>query len=263
MQDAIAATDEAKKKLIDTRRSSIVGTNNYANLGEKLLEKPACKCAEIFKERAAEVAAAKSDEKVEIGSAKGAEAFEKLVEAAERGAGISALSAAMCKCGSAETSVKPLHIHRAVEHFEALRKASADFKEKTGSGPKIFLATMGPLVQHKIRADFIRGFFQVGGFDVIYPNGFQTPEEAAKAFAESGAKYAVICSTDDTYPELVPPVTKALKAAKPDGVVMLAGIPNPDFEQSYKDAGLDGSISIKSNNYQTLKSMLESLGVLK
>ena len=44
---------------------------------------------------------------------------------------------------------------------------------------------------------------------------------------------------------------------------MLAGIPNPDFEQSYKDAGLDGSISIKSNNYQTLKSMLESLGVLK
>lgn len=263
VQDAIAATDEAKKKLIDTRRSSIVGTNNYANLGEKLLEKPACKCAEIFKERAAEVAAAKSDEKVEIGSAKGTEAFEKLVEAAERGAGISALSAAMCKCGSAETSVKPLHIHRAVEHFEALRKASADFKEKTGSGPKIFLATMGPLVQHKIRADFIRGFFQVGGFDVIYPNGFQTPEEAAKAFAESGAKYAVICSTDDTYPELVPPVTKALKAAKPDGVVMLAGIPNPDFEQSYKDAGLDGSISIKSNNYQTLKSMLESLGVLK
>ena len=122
---------------------------------------------------------------------------------------------------------------------------------------------MGPLVQHKIRADFIRGFFQVGGFDVIYPNGFQTPEEAAKAFAESGAKYTVICSTDDTYPELVPPVTKALKAAKPDGVVMLAGIPNPDFEQSYKDAGLDGSISIKSNNYQTLKSMLESLGVLK
>ena len=30
-----------------------------------------------------------------------------------------------------------------------------------------------------------------------------------------------------------------------------------------KEAGYDGSISIKSNNYQTLKSMLESLGVLK
>lgn len=209
------------------------------------------------------MSAAKSGAKVDLGSAKGAEAIEKLVEAAGEGAGISALSKALCHCGSAETSVKPLEIRRAVEHFEALREASADFKEKTGSGPKIFLATMGPLVQHKIRADFIRGFFQVGGFDVIYPNGFQTPEDAAKAFAESGAKYAVICSTDDTYPELVPPVAKAIKAAKAGSVVLLAGIPNPDFEQSYKDAGLDGSISIKSNNYETLKSMLETLGVLK
>lgn len=263
VQDAVAATAAGKKKLIDTRRSSVVGTNNYANLGEKLLEKPACECEKIFKERAAEVSAAKSGAKVDLGSAKGAGAIEKLVGAACEGAGISALSKALCHCGSAETSVKPLEIRRAVEHFEALRKASADFKEKTGSGPKIFLATMGPLVQHKIRADFIRGFFQVGGFDVIYPNGFQTPEDAAKAFAESGAKYAVICSTDDTYPELVPPVAKAIKAAKAGSVVLLAGIPNPDFEQSYKDAGLDGSISIKSNNYDTLKSMLETLGVLK
>lgn len=263
VQDAVAATAAGKKKLIDTRRSSVVGTNNYANLGEKLLEKPACECEKIFKERAAEVSAAKSGAKVDLGSAKGAGAIEKLVGAACEGAGISALSKALCHCGSAETSVKPLEIRRAVEHFEALRKASADFKEKTGSGPKIFLATMGPLVQHKIRADFIRGFFQVGGFDVIYPNGFQTPEDAAKAFAESGAKYAVICSTDDTYPELVPPVAKAIKAAKAGSVVLLAGIPNPDFEQSYKDAGLDGSISIKSNNYETLKSMLETLGVLK
>lgn len=263
VQDAIAATAAGKKKLLDTRRSSVVGTNNYANLGEKLLEKPACECEKTFRERSAEVSAAKSGVKVDIGPAKGAEAFEKLVEAAGEGAGLSALSKAVCGCGGAETSVKPLEIRRAVEHFEALRKASADFKEKTGAGPKIFLATMGPLVQHKIRADFIRGFFQVGGFDVIYPNGFQTPEDAAKAFAESGAKYAVICSTDDTYPELVPPTAKALKAAKAGSVVLLAGIPNPDFEQSYKDAGLDGSISIKSNNYETLKSMLETLGVLK
>ena len=114
----------------------------------------------------------------------------------------------------------------------------------------------------KIRADFIRGFFEVGGFEVIYPNGFQSAEEAAKAFAESGAKYSVICSTDDTYPELVPAVTKAIKAAKADAVVLLAGIPSPDYEASYKEAGLDGSVNIKSNNYETLKSMLADLGVL-
>lgn len=260
VQDAVAKTDAAKKKLIDTRRASVVGTNNYANLGEQLLEKPECKCAEVFAARSAKVVADRVDVAVE--SAKGADLIVKLIEAADKGAGISALSSAICSCEGAETSVKALNIHRAVEHFEALRKASADYKAKNGHGPKLFLATMGPLIQHKIRADFIRGFFEVGGFEVIYPNGFQSAEEAAKAFAESGAKYSVICSTDDTYPELVPAVTKAIKAAKADAVVLLAGIPSPDYEASYKEAGLDGSVNIKSNNYETLKSMLADLGVL-
>ena len=72
----------------------------------------------------------------------------------------------------------------------------------------------------------------------------------------------VICSTDDTYPELVPSVTKAIKAAAPDAVVYMAGLPAADFEAAYKEAGYDGSISIKSNNYETLKTMLTALGVL-
>jgi len=187
--------------------------------------------------------------------------MEALIDAAKQGAGISALQKAVCKCNASE-EVKALDIRRAVEHFEAIRMASMDFKAKTGSAPKIFLATMGPLVQHKIRADFIRGFFEVGGFEVVYPNGFASADEAAKAFADSGCKYAVICSTDDTYPELVPAVTKAIKAAKADSVVYMAGIPAADFEASYKEAGLDGAVNIKSNNYETLKAVLTDLGVL-
>ena len=165
--------------------------------------------------------------------------------------------------GGGETvEAKPLAAHRAVEHFEALRRASAEFKKKNGFAPKIFLATMGPLVQHKIRADFIRGFFEVGGFDVVYPNGFESGEAAAKAFAESGAKYAVICSTDDTYPTLVPETTRAIKAVAPDATVYMAGVPAPEAEPAYKEAGYDGAVSIKSNNYETLKSILSALGVL-
>jgi len=261
VQDSIAQTAAGKKKLYDTRRSSVVGTNNYANLGEKLLEKGECKCAELFKARAEKVAALRKDVAVDLGGAKGADAIAKLVSAAEAGATISALESAICKCNSS-VEVKPLAIHRAVEHFEALRKASAEYKAKNGFGPKLFLATMGPLIQHKIRADFIRGFFEVGGFEVIYPNGFADGAEAAKAFAESGAKFAVVCSTDDTYPALVPDVVKSIKAVKPDAKVFLAGIPAPEAEPSYKEAGLDGSVNIKSNNYETLKSMLAEIGVL-
>ena len=86
--------------------------------------------------------------------------------------------------------------------------------------------------------------------------------QEAKAFAESGCKYAVICSTDDTYPELVPAVTKAIKELKGGAVVYMAGIPAADFEASYKEAGLDGAVNIKSNNFETLKAVLADLGVL-
>ena len=262
VQDEIASVCSGRKKLIDGRRSSIVGTNNYANMTEKPLEVPSRDCGALAKKLAGLAESSRKDVEICSEGKSGAELMEVLVKAASCGASIEALGNAVCSC-KGETSVKPLNIHRAVEHFEALRKASMDFKAKTGSGPKVFLSTMGPLVQFKVRADFIRGFFEVGAFDVIYPNGFETAEDAAKAFKESGAKYAVICSTDATYPELVPAVTKAIKAVSPEATVLLAGIPAPECEASYKEAGLDGSISIKSNNYETLKSMMAALGVLK
>ncbi len=262
VQAEIAATAAGRKKLYDTRRSSVVGTNNYANKLEKPLEKSADYSDEAIEKRVKQVAADRVDAEAATGGKAEGSKMAEAVAAAEKGASLAALAQIFCGCGGAETSVPALGIHRAVEHYEALRAASEKFKAEKGFAPKLFLATMGPLLQHKARADFIRGFFEVGGFDVIYPNGFQTPEEAAKAFAESGAKYAVICSTDDTYPELVPAVTKALKAAVPDSTVFMAGAPAPEAEPSYKQAGCDGAISIKSNNYETLKGILAALNVL-
>lgn len=261
VQDAVSKTAAARRKLLDSRRSSVVGTNNYANMSEKPLEKTQPDYSEIFAARSAEVSASRNADIKPDKFAATAQSLEKFVEAAKAGATLGQLRGAFGDCGSA-LEVRPLEIRRAVEHFEKLRQASANFKAKTGRAPKIFLATMGPLVQHKIRADFIRSFFEVGGFEVVYPNGFSDAEAAAKAFAESGCKYAVICSTDDTYPELVPAVSRAIKAADKNAVVYMAGIPAPDFEQSYKDAGLDGCVNIKSNNYETLKAVLADLGVL-
>lgn len=255
VQNAIGATFAERKKLIDQRRNSVVGTNNYANLAEKPLEvKPS---PDVRQARAHAVAVARTQTKVDTTD------MAHLVASAANGASVAQLQEAVCPpLQGKAVSVAPLSNERAVAHFEALRKASAAFKAKTGNAPRIFLATMGPLVQHKARADFIRGFFQAGGFDVLYPNGFETPQDAADAFAQSNAEYAVICSTDDTYPQLVPPVATALKRAKPAATVLLAGVPAPEEAENYRKAGLDGSISIKSNNFETLKSTLQALGVL-
>ncbi|MBO7520931.1 MAG: acyl-CoA mutase large subunit family protein, partial [Opitutales bacterium] len=46
LQGKIAETSAGRKKLYDSRRSVVVGTNSYANLLEHPLEKPECKCSE-------------------------------------------------------------------------------------------------------------------------------------------------------------------------------------------------------------------------
>ena len=59
---------------------------------------------------------------------------------------------------------------------------------KTASRPQVFLLQHGQLRDYKARADFSRGFFAVGGYDVISPAGFTTTEEAVAAFLKSKAK---------------------------------------------------------------------------
>jgi methylmalonyl-CoA mutase len=132
--------------------------------------------------------------------------------------------------------------------------------EAAGAGrPRVFLANMGPVSQHKARADFSRGFFEVGGFEVISGDGFATPEAAADAAAASGAPIAVICSTDPTYPDLVPPFIARLREARPGVVVVLAGMPRDQVE-AHRAAGVDEFIHIAANNYRILVDMMARTG---
>jgi methylmalonyl-CoA mutase len=145
------------------------------------------------------------------------------------------------------TEITPILPHRWTEQFEALRGRTESYKAENGTGVRIFLANMGPLSQHKARADFITGFMEVAGFDILKNDGFSTADECASAAAASGADIAVICSTDAAYPEIVPPLARAIKAKTPSMKVFLAGAPAEEFKQSYIDAGVDDFISVRSN----------------
>ncbi|MBR0222613.1 MAG: methylmalonyl-CoA mutase small subunit [Synergistaceae bacterium] len=158
--------------------------------------------------------------------------------------------------------VKPIKAHRWTEQFEELRLRTEDYKAKNNNDNlKIFLANMGPIPQHKARADFISGFMEVAAFEMLRNDGFKTVEECAEAAVNSNALISVICSTDATYPEIVPALTKLIKAKKPDMKVYLAGEPAAEFKASYDEAGIDGYISVKSNclelltEFQKLKGM--------
>jgi methylmalonyl-CoA mutase len=106
-----------------------------------------------------------------------------------------------------------------------------------------------------------KNFFEAGGLEVIGNDGFEDADAAAKAFAESGAAIAVICSSDKLYPGVVPQAAAKLKAAGASRIV-LAGHPGEN-EQAWRAAGVDRFIFLKCNVLETLRELLLEQGVLK
>jgi methylmalonyl-CoA mutase len=125
---------------------------------------------------------------------------------------------------------------RLAEPVEALRRRAAALTPR----PTVHLVRMGPVKQHKARADFTSGFLAVGGFKIIPGEAHATAEAAVAAVLAAGARLTVLCSTDDTYAELVPAFAGAVKAAAPDTFILLAGRPaDPAGQAAYRAAGID------------------------
>jgi len=119
---------------------------------------------------------------------------------------------------------------------------------------------MGPLKEHKARADFSRRFFSVGGYEVISPSGFKTPEEAVTALLKSHAEIAVICSTDDNYPTLVPALIEEIRAQKPNTYIVLAGYPAEQIE-AHQKSGVNEFIHIRADVVEVLSRIHERMGI--
>jgi methylmalonyl-CoA mutase len=268
----IESTAKQNEALLGSRRTSLVGTNVYPNLQEKELEANEVDYAEIRKQRAREIAAARmeldeaSDAAVmdvlgKIVDSSPEDLIPTLISAVEAGATIGEINKTIRAAVESDDAITPLPTTRLATKYEALRAASAKFAEKTGHAPAIFLTNLGALRRHKARADFTKGFFQSGGFEVTSPAGFETPEDAVAALKESKAGITVVCGTDDDYAEKFADYAKAIKAALPEVQVLLAGYPG-DNEAAYKEAGMDDFIFIKSDNYELNRRYLTGLGVL-
>ena len=269
-QEAVDAILQSRFKNLATRKDRAVGSNMYPNMTEELLEVPVvdfeglrqarvAALANVGTADAAELALKKLQESdfSELGSLVSA-AYTALVAGASFGQVFAALAD-----GSEGVTVKAILSHRWTEQYEELRMRTETFKEThNGDNVKIFLANMGPIPQHKARADFVTSFMQVAEFDVLTNDGFPTVDEAVVAALASNADVTIVCSTDDTYPELAPAVTKAIKAARPAMKVFLAGAPSAELKELCDAAGMDDYISVRSNCYQTLLAMQREKGMM-
>ena len=266
LQESMAAVLAARFKNADLRRDRIVGNNMYPNMTETLLETRAEDTAALKAQRTADIDAYLSDIDVKhrdeaLASLRQAHSVDHAVEAALAGATIAELMTAVTEGDGAET-VTTIAPHRWSERFEALRQRTEEYKAEKNDNVKIFLANMGPIPQHKARADFTTGFLQVGAFEVLGNDGFKTVEEAADAARASGADAVVICSTDATYPEIVPALAPKLHEVLPKARVFLAGAAPKDLLETYKEAGIDEYISVRANCYEILESLQKQKGMI-
>jgi methylmalonyl-CoA mutase len=271
-QAQIAQTAAQRTGNIATRRDVFVGTNMFANLTENPSEVHQIDYEDLHKRRANHIVQHRTSldnlsntivlqKLVEVLNAELDNAIEAAIEAALAGATLGEIAKTLRTGDEIPTTIEPITPYRATETFESIRVASEIFRARTGSRPQVFLANMGPVSQHKARADFTVDFFQVGGFELVNNDGFSTVRLAARAAIETDAPVIVICSTDETYPTIVPRLTRTIKRAEPKRIVIVAGRPGEQREL-YQKAGVDDFIHLGVNVYDKLFSLQHRLGII-
>ena len=148
----------------------------------------------------------------------------------------------------------------AAEGYEALRRNALAFKAQKGRLPQALLLAMGPRAQHKARADFSRNFLEPGGFAVKHSPSCADAGEAIEAARASEAELFVICSTDETYPDLVPPIARAIKESMPDACVIVAGYPEAQLA-AFRESGVDEFIHLRAEHLPLLETLQSRAGV--
>lgn len=270
-QEAVAKTAAERIKSARQRRQSIVGINQYANTREKAPELPGVAPEPFHQRRVRQIASyrtALEDEESRVVLAKlaamiglkDAELFAASVEAAEAGATLGEIVRALRIHDPRCEPVKPVLLTRPAASFEGLRAAAGRFAARHGRPPRVFLCNMGDLKDYKVRADFSRGFFAAGGFEAVSNGAFSNPDAAALAFVKSEAPVAVICSTDERYPDLVPLLAGAIRAQKPGAIIVLAGQP-PDQIEAHKRSGVHEFIHVRADAVELLEKIQRLAGV--
>ncbi|MDD4599152.1 MAG: methylmalonyl-CoA mutase family protein [Lentimicrobiaceae bacterium] len=213
VQQKVAESAKKRRDDVATRKMVLLGTNQYPNLGENMLEK------------------------IQVTEEEEVEANDPV------------------------PAFKTMDTFRAADEFEDLRLATEIYEMEEGKRPVVFLLTIGNLAMRKARAGFSTNFFGVAGYKVIDNAGFGSVIEGVNAALSANPDIVVICSSDEEYVEIAPEVSSALKAAKENIQVVVAGYPK-DIIESLKAAGVDEFIHVRTNVLETLYAFQQKLGVM-
>jgi methylmalonyl-CoA mutase len=260
-QKLISEVAQKRDKNISRRKDVFVGTNMYANATEE----PLVQNSEIDSVvRKPETPGKPKDDLKTLLPLLSDPLDNRFIEAAikavKSGSTTENLRLALHSSKTPAQKITPLRAFRGAEKYERLRLASQAFREKTGSPPTIFQANIGPSRTYRMRADWTTSFFIAGGLTVLNDRDFETPEDACNHFLSTDVPVIIITSTDETYAKAVPEMARKLKATRKDCILLVAGLPG-DNESEWRSSGVDDFVNVTVNNYETLQSLLNRIGV--
>ncbi len=125
--------------------------------------------------------------------------------------------------------------------IEKLRLATEQHAKATGKTPLVFLLRAGDRKMSRARADFSANFFAAAGFAIS--------EGDLDAMKQQHPDLVVLCSSDPEYPDLARDLGPSI-----DVPLIIAGTPPPGFPDS---------ISIRSNQAETLAAWQQKLGIVQ
>jgi methylmalonyl-CoA mutase len=158
------------------------------------------------------------------------------------------------------TTYKKLVLFGGSDAFDQLRLATEQFVAEGNKKPAVFLFNIGNLAMRKARAMFTTNFFGCAGYEIHDNMGFNTIDEGVKAALASKSEVVVICSSDDEYATLGPEICQKLKKANKDLILVVAGYPKEILDM-LKQAGVEEFIHVRSNLLETLEKFQEKLGI--
>jgi methylmalonyl-CoA mutase len=139
------------------------------------------------------------------------ERFAAMIAAAKDGAPLRGLERALETVYERRTLI-PASVERLAEPFEQLRRASDLAYYRVGARPPVFIALLGEPADYTPRLTWARSVFEAGGLETLPYAAFDTLEALQRAFRESPAPVACLCSSDKLYAKL-PGAAVALKNA--------------------------------------------------
>jgi methylmalonyl-CoA mutase len=230
LQEQIAKTAEEREKDILKRKKSVIGTNVYANLADKIAEPGDLESRSIF------IGVSLTDNMQKIKSEQASSSVEST------------------------SSFPPLKMKRLAQPFEKLRFRAERIEKERNVKPSVGLICLGELKKHKARADFISGFLAAGGIHSERSSEITNDANAADFIKSSNIRQFVICGDNGDYSLLSPEFASELKQQHPEIKLYLAGLPDEEAAE-WKTAGIEDFIHIRSDACQILSSLLQQMEV--